>query len=88
MVEERLLQKNDDGRKLLVARFAAHTMARSLISAAQRTHRAFTQCQLEAFPTLRYPYLPWTVDVIPDMVKGCMAQAAGRGDALTGATAR
>ena len=32
---------------------------------------------------LFYPYLPWTVAVIPDVVKG-IAQASGRDEALTG----
>ena len=32
---------------------------------------------------LFYPYMPWTVAVIPDVVKG-IAQAAGRDEALTG----
>jgi hypothetical protein len=84
VVEERLLQKNDDGRKMLAARFAAHTGQIADLGSLKNPQRVYPVPTEELFP-LCYPYLPWTVHVIPDMVKG-VAQAAGRGDALTGAT--
>ena len=84
VVEERLLQKNDDGRKLLAARFVAHTGQIADLGSPKNSLRVYPVPTEALFP-LCYPYLPWTVDVIPDIVKG-VAQAAGRGDALTGAT--
>ena len=44
--------------------------------------RVYPRPDADRFP-LFYPYLPWTVAVIPDVVKG-IAQAAGREEALTG----
>jgi hypothetical protein len=84
VVEERLLQKNDNGRKMLAARFAAHTGQIADLGSLKNPQRVYPAPTEELFP-LCYPYLPWTVHVIPDVVKG-VAQAAGRGDALTGAT--
>ena len=84
VVEERLLHKNDGGRKLLAARFAAHMGQIADLGSLKNPQRIYPVPNERLFP-LCYPYLPWIVDVIPDVVKG-VAQAAGRGDALTGAT--
>ena len=84
VVEARLLQKNPEGRTELAARFAARTGHIADLGSLRNPHRVYPVPTDEQFPTC-YPYLPWMIDVVPDMVKG-IAQAAGRGDALTGAT--
>ncbi|MEI6776494.1 MAG: BREX system P-loop protein BrxC [Chloroflexales bacterium] len=84
VVEARLLQKNPAGRAELAARFTARTGHIADLGSLKGTARVYPVPTDDLFPTC-YPYLPWMIDVVPDMVKG-IAQAAGRGDALTGAT--
>ena len=84
VVEARLLQKNPAGRAELAARFTARTGHIADLGSLKGTARVYPVPTEALFPTC-YPYLPWMIDVVPDMVKG-IAQAAGRGDALTGAT--
>jgi len=84
VVEARLLQKNPDGRAELAARFAARTGQIADLGSVKNSQRVYPVPTEELFPTC-YPYLPWMIDVVPDVVKG-IAQAAGRGDAMGGAT--
>ncbi len=84
VVEERLLRKNQAGRNDLSARFASRIGEVTDLGTLRSPRRVYPPPTEEGFP-LFYPYMPWTVKVIPDVVKG-IAQAAGRGDALTGAT--
>ena len=84
VVEARLLQKNPAGRAELAARFTARTGHIADLGSLKGTARVYPVPTDDLFATC-YPYLPWMIDVVPDMVKG-IAQAAGRGDALTGAT--
>lgn len=84
VVEARLLQKNPEGRAELAARFAARTGHIADLGSLKNPQRVYPVPTEELFPTC-YPYLPWMIDVVPDVVKG-IAQAAGRGDAMGGAT--
>ncbi len=83
VVEERVLRKTQGGRAELAGRFAARSGELTDLGTLQRARRVYPAPTNETFPLL-YPYLPWTVKVIPDIVKG-IAQAAGRDEALTGA---
>lgn len=84
VVEERLLQKKDVGQADLAARFASRSGQITDLGSLKNSRHAYPVPSTETFP-LCYPFLPWTIKVIPDIVKG-VAQAAGRGDALSGAT--
>ncbi|MDP9312053.1 MAG: BREX system P-loop protein BrxC, partial [Chloroflexota bacterium] len=84
VVEERLLRKHQAGRADLEARFETRTGELTDLGTLRGTRRVYLPPTKETFP-LMYPFMPWVVKVIPDVVKG-IAQAAGRGDALTGAT--
>jgi hypothetical protein len=81
VVEERLLQKNQGGRIALEQRFAARSGDLTDMGTIQG-RRVYPAPDATRFP-LFYPYMPWTVAIIPDVVKG-IAQAAGRDEALTG----
>jgi len=84
VVEERLLRKNQAGRADLEARFESRMGELADLGTLQQPRRVYLPPTKETLP-LMYPFMPWVVKVIPDVVKG-IAQAAGRGDALTGAT--
>ncbi len=84
VVEARLLQKNPAGRDELANRFAARTGQIADLGSLKNPQRVYPVPTDALFPTC-YPYLPWMIDVVPDVVKG-IAQAAGRGDAMGGAT--
>lgn len=81
VVEQRLLRKTQPARVLLQERFNVRSGDLTDMGsiAAQREYPVPT---VERF-ALFYPYMPWTVAVIPDVVKG-IAQAAGRDEVLTG----
>lgn len=81
VVEERLLRKQQAARMALEQRFTERSGELSDLGTVHGKH---------AYPTpnatrfaLFYPYMPWTVAIIPDVVKG-IAQAVGRDEALTG----
>jgi hypothetical protein len=84
VVEERLLRKTQPARTDLLQRFAARSGEIADIGSVQGAQRVYPVPDSESFP-LFYPYMPWTVSVIPDVVKG-IAQAASRGEELTGST--
>ncbi len=82
VVEQRVLNKTQSGRKLLTERFNARSGELTDLGRLERTTRVYPTPDAESF-ALFYPYLPWTVTVVPDMVKG-IAQAAKRDEALSG----
>ena len=82
VVEERVLRKNQEGRKLLEASFMARP-GEIADMGTLRAKRDYPAPTVHSF-ALFYPYMPWTVAIIPDVVKG-IAQSVGREDALTGA---
>jgi len=82
VVEERILRKTQAARSDLTQRFEDRSGAIVDLGSVERSERIYPQPNTDNFP-LFYPYLPWTVNVIPDVVKG-IAQAANRDEALTG----
>ena len=84
VVEERLLRKNQAERSMLVAQFKQRSGELADMGSVANASRVYKTPNEESF-ALFYPYLPWTVDVLPDVVRG-IAQAAQRGDELTGST--
>lgn len=82
VVEERVLRKTQPARATLVERFQSRSGELADLGAISQAQRVYPTPDASSFP-LFYPYLPWTVAVVPDVVKG-IAQAAGRDEALTG----
>ena len=82
MVEQRLLRKRQSARSDLRQRFEQRSGEVTDLGTVQQTQRVFPPPDAESF-ALFYPYLPWTVAAIPNVVKG-IAQATGRDEALTG----
>ncbi len=82
VVEKRVLHKTQAGRTELARRFQERTGVIVDLGSVERAQRVYPDPSAGNFP-LFYPYLPWTVSVIPDVVKG-IAQAANRDEALTG----
>lgn len=82
VVEERVLRKTQPGRSALVQRFHQRSGEIADLGQLDQPQRVYPKPEADNF-ALFYPYLPWAVAVIPDMVKG-IAQAAGRDEALTG----
>ncbi|GAB4206668.1 MAG: BREX system P-loop protein BrxC [Roseiflexaceae bacterium] len=81
VVEQRLLRKTAVAQSELEARFNERPGALADLGTVQgrRVYPTPTAANFALF----YPYMPWTVAIIPDVVKG-IAQAAGRDEALTG----
>lgn len=84
VVEERLLRKTQPARRTLEEVYAQRSGEVTDLGSVQNAQRVYPTPQRDSF-ALFYPYLPWTVTVIPDVVKG-IAQAAQRGEELAGAT--
>ncbi len=82
VVEERLLRKTQAARQELERAFAQRSGPLTDVGTLADARRKYPVPTSEPF-ALFYPFLPWTVAVIPDVVKG-IAQAAGREEALTG----
>ncbi|MFQ5342150.1 MAG: BREX system P-loop protein BrxC [Anaerolineae bacterium] len=82
VVEERLLRKTQLARVALTQRFEERSGELMDLGTVQGAQRVYPAPDGENF-ALFYPFMPWAVTVIPDVVKG-IAQAAGREDALTG----
>ncbi len=82
VVEERLLRKTQPARIDLTQRFTQRSGEITDLGSLQQAQRVFLAPDAENFARF-YPYLPWTVAVIPNVVKG-IAQATGRDEALTG----
>jgi len=84
VVEQRVLQKTQPGRLDLEQRFDARSGELADLGTLERPRRVYAAPNRQNF-ALFYPYLPWTVAVVPDIVKN-IALAAKRGEALSGAT--
>lgn len=82
VVEERVLRKTQPARLALQSVFEARAGDLAELGTLQQPKRIYPTPDAASF-ALFHPYLPWTVTVIPDLVKG-IAQAAGRDEALTG----
>ncbi len=82
VVEERLLRKTQSARIDLTQRFTQRSGEITDLGSVQQAQRVFPAPDAENFARF-YPYLPWTVVAIPNVVKG-IAQATGRDEALTG----
>ncbi|MFO7634590.1 MAG: BREX system P-loop protein BrxC [Caldilinea sp.] len=82
VVEGRVLQKVQTARILLEDRFDQRSGELVDLGRVERAQRVYPAPERGNF-ALFYPYLPWTVSVVPDVVKG-IAQAANRDEALTG----
>lgn len=82
VVEERLLRKTQDARIKLGGRFAERSGELADLGSVRASQRSYPVPNAASF-ALFYPYLPWTVNAIPDVVKG-IALATGRDEALTG----
>jgi hypothetical protein len=81
VVEERLLRKTQPARISLEQRFNERSGELADIGTVHG-RRNYPAPEATSF-ALFYPYMPWTVSIIPDVVKG-IAQAVGREEALTG----
>lgn len=82
VVEERLLRKTQPARIALEERFDERSGELADLGAVRGSQRVYPVPDAPRF-ALFYPYLPWTVAAIPDVVKG-IALATGRDEALTG----
>ena len=82
VVEERLLRKKQDARIQLEERFAERSGDLTDLGSVRGAQRVYPVPDTSRF-ALFYPYLPWIVAAIPDVVKG-IALATGRDEALTG----
>jgi hypothetical protein len=82
VVEDRLLRKSQPARMVLEERFGARSGELADLGSVQKAQRVYPAPNAESF-ALFYPYMPWTVTSIPDVVKG-IAQAVGQEEALTG----
>jgi hypothetical protein len=83
VVQERVLRKTIPAASQLRERFQQNEDLYDL-GALKETQRVYPLPDAENFAQ-HYPYMPWTVAVIPDVTKG-IAQTAGRGEELTGAS--
>ena len=84
VVEERLLRKKPVAGAELASRFAERSGEVADLGTVLNAQRVYPAPAAVSFP-LCYPYFPWTLAAIPDVVRG-IAQAAHRGDELTGST--
>ncbi|HNS53037.1 MAG TPA: BREX system P-loop protein BrxC [Anaerolineae bacterium] len=82
VVGQRILRKDAAARSALAERFDERSGELVEMGSLAATQRAYPIPDGDRFAQ-SYPYMPWTVAVIPDTVKG-IAQAAGRDEALTG----
>jgi hypothetical protein len=82
VVQERILRKTQEARSLLSERFLARKGDITDLGSLKQARRVYTTPTEENFAEF-YPYLPWTVNVIPNIIKG-IAQSTGRDEALTG----
>jgi len=82
VVEERVLRKKLTALPALTQRFDERSGALVELGTVAQAQRNYPSPNPQSFAQV-YPYMPWTVAIIPDVVKG-IAQAAGRDEALTG----
>ena len=84
VVQQRLLRKTIPAASQLRERFQQNSGDLYDLGALKETQRVYPLADAESF-ALHYPYMPWTIAVIPDVTKG-IAQTAGRGEELTGSS--
>ncbi|MBN1139877.1 MAG: BREX system P-loop protein BrxC [Anaerolineae bacterium] len=82
VVEKRVLHKTQTARAALEQRFEQRSGDLTDLGSVAQAQRNYPRPDATSLAQY-YPYLPWTVAAIPDVVKG-IAQAAGRDEALTG----
>jgi hypothetical protein len=82
VVQERLLRKTIPAASSLREYFQQNSSELYDLGSLKDTQRVYPRPDAESFAQF-YPYMPWTVAVVPDVTKG-IAQAAGRGEELTG----
>ncbi len=82
VVEERLLRKTQPARSALEERFNERSGELADLGSVRGAQRVYPVPDAPRF-ALFYPYLPWAVAAIPDVVKG-IALATGRDESLTG----
>jgi hypothetical protein len=82
VVRDRLLHKTAVASSLLRERFLERRGEITDLGSLEKTRRVYRTPTEENFADF-YPYLPWMIDTIPNIVKG-IAQAANRSEALTG----
>jgi len=84
VVRERLLRKTQPAVSLLHERFQERRGEITDLGSLQKARRVYRVPTEEHFADF-YPYLPWVIDVIPNIVKG-IAQASNRSEALSGSS--
>ena len=82
VVQERLLRKKATATSLLREQFQQHSGELIDLGTLKNTRRIYVPPDEQNFAQY-YPYFPWTVTAIPNIVKG-IAQSTGRDEALTG----
>ena len=82
VVQERLLRKKATAISLLREQFRHYSGELIDLGTLKNTRRIYVPPDEQNFPQY-YPYFPWTVTAIPNIVKG-IAQSTGRDEALTG----
>jgi hypothetical protein len=82
VVQKRLLSKTLTAKSELRAFFEQRSSELIELGSLKGTRRVYSPPDEQNF-ALYYPYFPWTVTAIPNIVKG-IAQSTGRDEALTG----
>jgi hypothetical protein len=82
VVQKRLLRKNQAANVQLRQRFEERKGELTDMGSLMNASRVYPKPMADNFADF-YPYLPWTVSVIPNVIKN-IAQATGRDEALTG----
>lgn len=82
VVQERLLRKKATAVSVLREQFQQHSGELIDLGSLKNTRRIYAVPDEQNFAQY-YPYFPWTVTAIPNIVKG-IAQSTGRDEALTG----
>ena len=82
VVQKRLLRKNQAADIQLRQRFEERSGELADMGSLSNPGRVYPVPTADKFVDF-YPYLPWTVSVIPNVIKN-IAQATGRDEALTG----
>ncbi len=82
VVQERLLRKKATAASVLREQFQQHSGELIDLGSLKNPRRVYAPPDEQNFAQY-YPYFPWTVTAIPNIVKG-IAQSTGRDEALTG----
>ncbi len=82
VVQERLLRKTATATSTLREHFQQHSSELIELGSLKNPRRNYVPPNEQNFAQY-YPYFPWTITAIPNIIKG-IAQSAGRDEALTG----